>query len=56
MLNNQEIPIIDSAYGEDVVLQIEVLADEAEQIKKKLVEATAARIQIEQEDAVYSVR
>lgn len=56
LLNNQEIPIIDSAYGEDVVLQIEVLADEAEQIKKKLVEATAARIQIEQEDAVYSVR
>lgn len=56
LLNNQEIPIIDSAYGEDVVLQIEVLADEAEQIKKKLVEATAARIQMEQEDAVFSVR
>lgn len=56
LLNNQEIPIIDSAYGEDVVLQIEVLADEAEQIEKKLVEATAARIQIEQEDAVFSVR
>ena len=56
LLNNQEIPIIDSAYGEDVVLQIEVLADEVEQIKKKLVEATAGRIQIEQEDTVYSVR
>lgn len=56
LLNNQEIPIIDSVYGEDVVLQIEVLADEVEQIKKQLTEATAARIQIEQEDAVFSVR
>lgn len=56
LLNSREIPIIDSVYGEDVVLQIEVLTDEVEQIKKQLTEATAARIQIEQEDAVFSVR
>lgn len=56
MLNNQNIPVVDSTYGEDVMFQIEVLVDEVEQIKKQLIEATAGRIQIEQEDAVFSVR
>lgn len=56
LLGNHNIPVLDSEYGENVVVKIEVLVDDVPMIVKQLTEVTAARVQIEQEDAVYSVR
>lgn len=56
LLGNHNIPVLDSEYGENVVVRIEVLVDDVPMIVKQLTEVTAARVQIEQEDAVYSVR
>lgn len=56
MLASHNICILDSVYGEEVVVRIEVLVDEVPKIVKQLTEVTAARIQIEQGDAVFSVR
>lgn len=56
LLGNHNIPVLDSEYGENVAVRIEVLVDDVPMIVKQLTEVTAARVQIEQEDAVYSVR
>ncbi len=54
LLSSENIPILDSQYGEDVCIQIEIYIDDAERMRKKLIEVTAARIDIEQEEAVFS--
>lgn len=56
LLGSHNISVLDSEYGENVAVRIEVLVDDAAMIVKQLTEVTAARVQIEQEDAVYSVR
>lgn len=54
LLASEEIPIIDSEYGEDVCVHVEIFVDDADKVKKKLVEVTAARIKIDEDDAVFS--
>lgn len=54
LLASEEIPIIDSEYGEDVRVHVEIFVDDADEVKKKLIEVTAARIIIDEEDAVFS--
>lgn len=54
LLASEEIPIIDSEYGEDVCVHVEIFVDDADKVKKKLIEVTAARIIIDEEDAVFS--
>mgnify|MGYP004517375995 FL=1 len=54
LLASEEIPILDSEYGEDVCVHIEIFVDDADKVKKKLIEVTAARIIIDEEDAVFS--
>ncbi len=54
LLASEEIPIIDSEYGEDVCVHVEIFVDDADEVKKKLIEVTAARIIIDEEDAVFS--
>lgn len=56
LLGSHNISVLDSEYGENVAVRIEVLVDYVPMIVKQLTEVTAARVQIEQEDAVYSVR
>lgn len=56
LLGSHNISVLDSEYGENVAVRIEVLVDDVPMIVKQLTEVTAARVQIEQEDAVYSVR
>lgn len=53
ILGNEGIEVRDSEYGTDVILKVLVFVDDAEWIKKALTEATAARIGIEQEEAVF---
>lgn len=55
ILGNKGIAIRDSEYGKDVILRTEIYIDDVEKIKKELVEATAARVGIEQKDAVFSI-
>lgn len=55
IFGNNKIVIKDSEYGQDVVLKTEIFIDDVEKIKKELVEATAARVVIEQKDAVFSI-
>lgn len=55
LLGSHNISVLDSEYGENVAVRIEVLVDDVPMIVKQLTEVTAARVQIEQEDAVYSV-
>lgn len=54
LLASEEIPIIDSEYGEDVCVHVEIFVDDADEVKKKLIEVTAARIKIDEDDAVFS--
>ena len=54
LLASEEIPILDSEYGEDVCVYVEIFVDDADKVKKKLIEVTAARIIIDEEDAVFS--
>ena len=54
LLASEEIPIIDSEYGEDVCVHVEIFVDDADKVKRKLIEVTAARIIIDEEDAVFS--
>ena len=54
LLASEEIPILDSEYGEDVCVHVEIFVDDADKVKKKLIEVTAARIIIDEEDAVFS--
>ena len=56
LLGSHNISVLDSEYGENVAVRIEVLVDDVPMIVKQLTEVKAARLQIEQEDAVYSVR
>ncbi len=56
LLGSHNISVLDSEYGENVAVRIEVLIDDVPMVIKQLTEVTAARVQIEQEDAVYSVR
>lgn len=55
ILGNKGIAIRDSEYGKDVILRTEIYIDDVEKIKKELVEATAARVGMEQKDAVFSI-
>lgn len=55
ILGNEGIEIQDSEYGQEVILKIEVCIDDTERIKKTLIEATAARVVLSQEDAVFSI-
>ncbi len=55
IFGNNKIVIKDSEYGQDVILKTEIFIDDVEKIKKELVEATAARVVIEQKDAVFSI-
>ena len=54
LLASEEIPILNSEYGEDVCVHVEIFVDDADKVKKKLIEVTAARIIIDEEDAVFS--
>lgn len=54
LLASEEIPIIDSEYGEDVCVHVEIFVDDADKVKKKLIEVTAARIEIDEGEAVFS--
>lgn len=54
LLASEEIPILDNEYGEDVCVHVEIFVDDADKVKKKLIEVTAARIIIDEEDAVFS--
>lgn len=56
ILGNEKIEILDSEYGQEVILAVEVFLDDVERIKKALIEATAARTVIKQKDAVFSIR
>lgn len=56
ILGNEGITILDSVYGEDVVLKTEIYVDDVERIEKALVEATAARVVISKADPIYSMR
>lgn len=55
ILGNEGIDISDSEYGESVILKVEIFIEDEQRIKKALTEATAARIQIEQEEPVFSI-
>lgn len=55
ILGNEGIEIQDSEYGQEVILKVEVCIDDTERIKKTLIEATAARVVLSQEDAVFSI-
>ena len=52
LLNSENIKIIDSDYGENVRLKVEIPYDDYNRIEKLLVEATGARILIEKSEAV----
>ncbi len=54
LLGNENIPVMDSEYGQDVILKIEIFVDDVERVCKKLTEATAARVRIEQGDVIFS--
>ena len=56
LLASEEIPIIDSEYGENVCVHVEIFVDDADKVKKKLIEVTAARIEIDEGEAVFSFR
>lgn len=53
ILGNEGIEIIDSDYGQDVILKVLVFIDDEQRIKKALTEVTAARILIEQDVPVF---
>ncbi|MCM1178893.1 MAG: YigZ family protein [Clostridium sp.] len=56
LLGNENIAVLDSEYGEDVVLQTEIYIDDVERIEKALTEATAARAKFTKKDAVFTVQ
>ncbi|MGN0439045.1 MAG: YigZ family protein [Lachnospiraceae bacterium] len=55
ILNSETIRTLQSDYGENVVLEIEIPFDEYSRIEKLLVEATAARIGIEKKDEIFAI-
>lgn len=54
LLGNESIPIVNSDYGENVILEVEIPIDDYDRIEKALIEATAARIGIEKKDSIYA--
>lgn len=56
ILGNEGIAILDSVYGEDVILKTEIFVDDVDRIEKALVEATAARTVISKADPIYSMK
>lgn len=54
LLGNESIPIVNSNYGENVILEVEIPIDDYDRIEKALIEATAARIGIEKKDSIYA--
>lgn len=55
ILGREGIDVKDSVYGEKVELRVELFVEDAERIQNTLIEATAARVELEQGDAVFSV-
>lgn len=55
MLGNEHIGILDSNYGENVELWIEVLTTDYERIEKALIEITAGKVFIEKREAVFAI-
>lgn len=55
LLKSENIKIIDSDYGENVRLKVEIPYDDYNRIEKLLVEATGARILIEKSEAVFTI-
>ncbi|MDD6069216.1 MAG: YigZ family protein [Clostridiales bacterium] len=56
ILGSEEIAIVDSEYGEDVVLKTEIFVDDVKEIEKKLVEATAARVRFDKGEPVFAIQ
>ena len=56
ILGNEGIAVLDSVYGEDVVLKTEIFVDDVGRLEKALTEATAARALFEKQDCVFSVQ
>ena len=56
LLGSEKIAVLDSEYGENVVLRTEIYIDDVERIEKALIEATAARAKITKKDAVFTVQ
>lgn len=56
LLGNENIAVLDSEYGEDVVLKTEIYIDDVERIEKALTEATAARAKFTKQEAVFTIQ
>ncbi len=55
VLGNAGIDVKDSVYEEKVTLHIEVFVDDVERMEKEFVETTSARVQVEKEEAIFSL-
>lgn len=56
ILGSEGIAIVDSEYGENVILRTEIRVDDVPRIEKMLTEATAARAQFSKKEAVFTVQ
>ncbi|MGN0494720.1 MAG: YigZ family protein [Lachnospiraceae bacterium] len=54
LLSSEHIMITDSVYGENVELKVNIPYDDYDRIEKLLIEATAARADIEKQDVTYA--
>ncbi len=55
ILANDKIDIRDCLYGENVDIYVEVFVDMIEKLEKVLIEATAARVELNKSAAIYSL-
>lgn len=55
IFGNEGIEIMNSDYGENVTLQVEVFVDDMDRIEKEIVETTSARAIIRKGDAIFSL-
>lgn len=55
ILSSEEITILESEYGNEVILLVEILVDEADRILYLMTEATAARVSFEKGEVTFSV-
>lgn len=55
ILGTEKLEIKNSEYGQEVKLCIEIFVDDIDRIDKMLVEATAARVVLERQEAVFTV-
>ena len=55
ILGTEGIEVQNSTYEENVTLQVEIFVDDVERIEKELIEATAARVLLEKEEAIFSL-